>query len=192
MNIRSKLSPLPASRRSALFTSLFNTSARSARPQASRFLRITATDAPSESTKTASKAPRLRASMPMAPVPAKRSSAFLQGKRPCMMSKTASLTLSDVGRVESPLTGASLRPLHTPAMTLIFPVRPVRPWRGRYMAFSFESPVIFIEISLERGPSNSEKYMACHCPSTRRPFVIGTVTLLPTSRLFKCASAFLP
>src|SRR3972149_3790361 len=70
------------------------------------------------STKTASPAPLLRASMPMAPVPAKRSRTLPDTLSPRML-KTASLTLSEVGLISRPLKEARRLPLQLPPTTLI-------------------------------------------------------------------------
>ena len=69
------------------------------------------------STNTASAAPRLRASMPSWPVPAKRSSTRRPSMSNWMMENRLSLTLSVVGRVSIPCSSLSRRPLAVPVMT---------------------------------------------------------------------------
>src|SRR4028119_2466954 len=71
----------------------------------------------SRSTNTARSQPRLRASMPRAPVPAYRSSATPPSKNWPRKLKTASRTLSPVGRTPFG-TGARRTPPAVPAMIL--------------------------------------------------------------------------
>jgi hypothetical protein len=77
----------------------------------------------SDSTKVAGPAPRDRASMPIAPVPAKRSSTRAPSRRDRLASeeKTASRTRSVVGRTARPVGARSRRPPAFPATTRIGP-----------------------------------------------------------------------
>src|SRR6056297_1549956 len=63
---------------------------------------------------TARPAPRLNASRPNAPVPAKRSRTRACGISLARMLKTASLTFPPVGRISRPCTGVSFLPLYRP------------------------------------------------------------------------------
>src|SRR5438874_1292647 len=70
-----------------------------------------------ESTNTADRAPRDRASMPSAPVPAYRSRTAASATAGPRLENSPSLARSDMGRVPAG-TGASLTPFAEPAMTL--------------------------------------------------------------------------
>src|SRR4030095_1636117 len=63
-------------------------------------------------------APRLKASIPTAPVPANRSHQFESITSPARILKSDSLARSVMGRVVSPGTDFNLRPLALPAITL--------------------------------------------------------------------------
>jgi hypothetical protein len=94
----SELSSNESSRRAA------TTCAPSARPHASWLARTAATDAGERSTNTTDSAPRLRASIPSAPVPAKRSTNVASATSPSEPSElnSASRTLDEVGRTSRP------------------------------------------------------------------------------------------
>src|SRR4030067_89772 len=77
----------------------------------------------SDSTRTAEKAPRERASRPSAPVPANRSSTLAPSVLLPRMLKTASRTRSAVGRTDCPLGERSSRPRHFPDTMRTFRVR---------------------------------------------------------------------
>lgn len=77
------------------------------------------------STKVTLAAPRLKASMPMAPVPAKRSKKEASWMKGVMISKTALRTRPVVGRVVFPLRDFKRRPLYFPArMRTVFLLAP--------------------------------------------------------------------
>src|SRR5215469_3213179 len=69
--------------------------------------------------KVALAAPRLRASMPTLPVPAKRSRNLASSTRVERISKRAVFTRSIIGRVPAVLGALSLRPLASPVTTRI-------------------------------------------------------------------------
>ncbi len=50
------------------------------------------------------------------------------------------------------------------------------------------SPVTVTMQRRVRGPSNSQKKIACHVPSTILPPATGTAALQPTRELFTCAA----
>ena len=104
--------------------SAVTTCAPSARPHASRLARTAATDAGERSTNTTDSAPRLRASIPSAPVPAKRSTNVASATSPSEPSElnSASRTLDEVGRTSRPAGASSRRPLAEPATTRITPM----------------------------------------------------------------------
>ena len=74
-------------------------------------------------TRAATDAPRLKASIPSCPEPAKRSSTLAPGTSNCMILKTDSLTWSVVGRTSSPSRVLSFIPLAVPVITLIIKLR---------------------------------------------------------------------
>src|SRR5688572_3517825 len=88
------------------------------KPQCSTLDRIVSIGTRLESEKRTKDAPRLSASMPTAPVPAKRSHQLESTTSPAIMLNNDSLTRSVIGRVVSPGTDLSLRPLAFPAITL--------------------------------------------------------------------------
>ena len=88
-------------------------------PHSFRFLPINSMAFGEWSMKSAQAAPRLRASIPRLPVPAKRSRTFSPGRSWPRRSKIASRTRSDVGRISSPLNDARRRPLNRPPVILI-------------------------------------------------------------------------
>src|SRR5262249_30873999 len=75
----------------------------------------------SASTQTTRAAPRLTASRPTAPVPAKRSRNAHPGTRAASTLKSAPRTRSVVGRACRPAGGASRRPFSVPAMMRMGP-----------------------------------------------------------------------
>jgi hypothetical protein len=83
------------------------------------FVEIASSAARSRSTNTARLAPRDNASMPSAPVPAKRSSTVASTIAPRASSaeNIASRTMSFVGLTRSPSGAVSLRPRALPAIT---------------------------------------------------------------------------
>src|SRR5690242_17130049 len=87
------------------------------KPQCSRFDLIISIGIRFESEKRTEAAPRLKASMPTAPVPANRSHQFESSRSPAMILNSASLTRSVMGRVVSPGTDFNFLPLAFPAMT---------------------------------------------------------------------------
>ncbi len=112
----------PSRRGSTRSTSPWITRARAASLVRVRFSRITAQATGLRSTSTAASAPRLSASIASAPVPAYRSSTRC-GCTPIEASieKIAPRTLSEVGRVASPLGAFSGKPRASPAMTRMVP-----------------------------------------------------------------------
>src|SRR6266699_1786390 len=70
--------------------------------------------------KVACAAPRLKASMPTLPVPAKRSRKRASSTRLERISKSAVFTRSMMGRVPAVLGALSLRPLASPVTTRMF------------------------------------------------------------------------
>ena len=88
------------------------------RGRLARFSRRTEIDWLLISIKTADRAPRLKASMPNAPVPANRSSTVAPGTWKAIILNIASLVRSAVGLNLVPLTDRSLRPLSFPPMIL--------------------------------------------------------------------------
>src|SRR5215217_1415957 len=88
------------------------------KPHCSTFDLIVSMGVRLESEKRTNDAPRLKASIPTAPVPANRSHQFDSKRSPAMMLNSASLTRSVMGRVVSPGTDLSFLPLAVPAMTL--------------------------------------------------------------------------
>src|SRR5947207_1273480 len=95
-------------------------SARSASPVICRFSRTSASIVWFNSIKVALAAPRLKASIPTLPVPAKRSRKRASSTRAAMMLKSACLTRSIIGRVPLLFGPLSLRPLASPVTTRIF------------------------------------------------------------------------
>jgi len=85
--------------------------------QSAIFLCKAARDGLLFSMKTTRLAPRLRASIPSAPVPAKRSKTCCPWIRSCRMSKMASFTRSEVGRRLRPFAEKSLLPFNFPLIT---------------------------------------------------------------------------
>src|SRR6266576_3291922 len=94
-------------------------SARSASPVIFRFSRTSASIVWFNSIKVALAAPRLKASIPTLPVPAKRSRKRASSTRAAMMLKSACLTRSIIGRVPIVFGPLSLRPLASPVTTRI-------------------------------------------------------------------------
>lgn len=105
-------------RRQFKFFTMFHliTDTCSVRPQDSIFRRTSANALGSLSMKHAVWAPRLRASIPRAPVPAKRSRTTAPWTRLERIEKRDSLRRSEVGRIPVPLNGASFLPFRLPAM----------------------------------------------------------------------------
>src|SRR5215211_7369542 len=87
-------------------------------PQCSTLNLIVSMGSRFESEKRTNEAPRLKASMPTAPVPANTSHQFESTTSPAIILNNDSFTRSVMGRVVSPATDLSLRPLALPAMTL--------------------------------------------------------------------------
>src|SRR3990172_4414858 len=100
-------------------TFFLNTFAVLSNPQSPIFFLITSTAPWLLSTNTQSEAPLLNASMPMAPVPAKRSRTFFSERSCTSTLNMASLTLSFVGFIEGYLKDASVFPFLIPPTTLI-------------------------------------------------------------------------
>jgi len=92
-------------------------------PNDVRFAPITSAAALDDSTKYTIRAPRLRASMPTAPVPAYKSSqvdsANADGSPAHSTLNSVSRSRSDVGRISSPGKDRSVRRRYCPAITLI-------------------------------------------------------------------------
>ena len=82
----------------------------------------------SRSTKVTCAAPRLSASMPTAPVPAKTSSTRAPASRPCSTLNSVSRSLSDVGRRPGQVGASRRRPFSVPAMMRRRP--PSTEWTG--------------------------------------------------------------
>src|SRR5579883_967569 len=94
-------------------------SARSARPVIFRFSRTSFSTLWLISMNVALAAPRLNASIPTLPVPAKRSRKRASSTRVERISKSAVFTRSMMGRVPAVLGALSLRPLASPVTTRI-------------------------------------------------------------------------
>src|SRR5690625_31728 len=111
--------------RGGLRASAFRMRSASAGSRSRRFSRRKVRAAGACSMKTTSEAPREKASIPSAPLPAKASSTRAPGKgetssvsRPdCRMLKRASRLRSEVGRTSRPCGTCSLRPRYLPATT---------------------------------------------------------------------------
>src|SRR5215471_18959532 len=88
-------------------------------PSPARFLRIACTARFDDSTKYTMRASRLNASIPIAPVPAKRSSQTDPATRGATTLNSVSRSRSDVGRIWDPAGTASRRLLYLPAITRI-------------------------------------------------------------------------
>jgi len=114
MKIRLKVNDNECRQFKFLLRSQHMTRAGLSRGSSARFSRRTAIDWLLLSIKTADSAPRLRASMPKAPVPANRSSTVEPRTWKAIILKIASRVLSAVGLVLVPLTDRSLRPLSSP------------------------------------------------------------------------------
>src|SRR5450631_457156 len=121
-NTEQNFSPFSTeSRCSATVTFPSSTRARSFKPKSRRFRCSAARARESRSTKVARLAPRDRASIPSAPVPANKSNTGWGGSGPRMLN-IASRTLAPVGRVVDPRGARSFRPRSAPAMTRILGV----------------------------------------------------------------------
>src|SRR5579871_4040460 len=108
-----------------LKASACSVSARSARPVILRFSRTIFNTLWFSSMKVALAAPRLNASMPTLPVPAKRSRKRASSTRVERISNSAVLTRSMMGRVPGVLGDFSLRPFASPVTTRIAPLSPL-------------------------------------------------------------------
>src|SRR2546423_4829420 len=143
-----------------------------AKPVATRLASIVRQAPPSRSTKTHRPAPREMASIPAAPLPAKRSSTVAPGRSGSTIANSVCFTRSPSGRVPSPGV-ASRRPRAEPAITRPASATPRRPdWFESQQFGQLEERVgdegpgrELVHRRLDAGPwAAPEEYRSHACP----------------------------